>query len=91
MLDEAQAIKNPESQVARAAFGLKANFRLALSGTPIENRLEELWSLMHFTNPGLLGGRRQFEDKVARPIADGPGRGGGAAAASASGRSCCGA
>ncbi len=71
VLDEAQAIKNPESQVARAAFGLKANFRLALSGTPLENRLEELWSLMHYTNPGLLGGRRQFDEKVARPIADG--------------------
>ncbi len=71
VLDEAQAIKNPESQVARAAFGVKANFRLALSGTPLENRLEELWSLMHYANPGLLGGRRQFEERVARPIADG--------------------
>jgi hypothetical protein len=71
VLDEAQAIKNPESQVARAAFGLQSHFRLALSGTPLENRLEELWSLMHFTNPGLLGGRRQFEEKVARPISDG--------------------
>ena len=71
VLDEAQAIKNPESQVARAAFGLKANLRLALSGTPLENRLEELWSLMHFTNPGLLGGRREFNDKVAQPISEG--------------------
>ncbi len=71
VLDEAQAIKNPDSQAARAAFGLKTNFRLALSGTPLENRLEELWSLMHFANPGLLGGRRQFEDKVARPISEG--------------------
>jgi SNF2 family DNA or RNA helicase len=71
VLDEAQAIKNPESQVARSAFGLKANFRLALSGTPLENRLEELWSLMHFTNPGLLGGRRQFEERLARPITEG--------------------
>ncbi|MET0403087.1 MAG: SNF2-related protein, partial [Cystobacter sp.] len=71
VLDEAQAIKNPESQVARAAFGLQAGFRLALSGTPLENRLEELWSLMHFTNPGLLGARRQFEEKVARPITEG--------------------
>ncbi|WP_163997123.1 DEAD/DEAH box helicase [Pyxidicoccus caerfyrddinensis] len=71
VLDEAQAIKNPESQVARAAFGLKANFRLALSGTPLENRLEELWSLMHFTNPGLLGGRRHFQDKVSQPISEG--------------------
>jgi hypothetical protein len=71
VLDEAQAIKNPESQVARAAFGLKANLRLALSGTPLENRLEELWSLMHFANPGLLGGRREFNDKVAQPISEG--------------------
>jgi superfamily II DNA or RNA helicase len=71
VLDEAQAIKNPESQVARTAFGLKANFRLALSGTPLENRLEELWSLMHFANPGLLGGRRQFEERVARPVSEG--------------------
>ncbi|MBJ6764177.1 DEAD/DEAH box helicase [Myxococcaceae bacterium JPH2] len=71
VLDEAQAIKNPESQVARAAFGLKANLRLALSGTPLENRLEELWSLMHFANPGLLGGRRQFDEKVAQPISEG--------------------
>jgi superfamily II DNA or RNA helicase len=71
VLDEAQAIKNPDSQVSRSAFGLKANFRLALSGTPLENRLEELWSLMHFTNPGLLGGRRQFEERMARPITEG--------------------
>jgi superfamily II DNA or RNA helicase len=71
VLDEAQAIKNPDSQVTRAAFGLQANFRLALSGTPLENRLEELWSLMHYANPGLLGGRRQFDEQVARPIGEG--------------------
>ena len=70
VLDEAQAIKNPDSQVARAAYGLQATFRVALSGTPIENRLEELWSLMHFTNPGLLGGRKQFEERWARPVSD---------------------
>jgi len=70
VLDEAQAIKNPDSQVARAAYGLEASFRLALSGTPIENRLEELWSLMHFTNRGLLGGRKEFEERWARPVAD---------------------
>ena len=70
VLDEAQAIKNPDSQVARAAYGLQASFRVALSGTPIENRLEELWSLMHFTNPGLLGGRKQFEERWSRPISD---------------------
>ena len=71
ILDEAQAIKNPDSQVARAAYALNADFRLALTGTPVENRLEELWSLMHFANRGLLGGRREFDAEVARPIADG--------------------
>ncbi len=71
VLDEAQAIKNPDSQVARAAYGLQAGFKLALSGTPIENRLEELWSLAHFTNRGLLGGRREFDELWARPIAEG--------------------
>jgi superfamily II DNA or RNA helicase len=71
VLDEAQAIKNPDSQVARAAFALEAETRLCLTGTPIENRLEELWSLVHFTNRGLLGGRRAFEDRYARPIGDG--------------------
>ncbi|HVZ86386.1 MAG TPA: DEAD/DEAH box helicase [Polyangia bacterium] len=71
VLDEAQAIKNPDSQTARAAYALPASFRLALTGTPVENRLEELWSLMHFTNRGLLGGRSDFTDRHARPIADG--------------------
>jgi superfamily II DNA or RNA helicase len=69
-LDEAQAIKNPESQVARAAFGLTAELRVALSGTPVENRLDELWSLMRFANPGLLGGRSDF-DARARAVAAG--------------------
>jgi SNF2 family DNA or RNA helicase len=71
VLDEAQAIKNPDSQVARAAFALNADFRVAMTGTPVENRLDELWSLMHFANRGLLGGRRDFDDQIARPIADG--------------------
>ncbi len=71
VLDEAQAIKNPDSQVSRAAYTLQADFRLALSGTPLENRLEDLWSLMHFTNPGLLGGRRDFQERIAGPISDG--------------------
>ena len=78
VLDEAQAIKNPDSQTARAAYALPASFRLALTGTPVENRLEELWSLMHFTNRGLLGGRSDFADRYARPIAEG--RDGAAAA-----------
>ncbi len=68
VLDEAQAIKNPDSQVARAAYQVKAKFRVALSGTPVENRLEELWSQVHFTNRGLLGGRRDFLEAYSRPI-----------------------
>jgi superfamily II DNA or RNA helicase len=71
ILDEAQHIKNPDSQVAAAAYRLDADFRLTLTGTPIENRLDELWSQFHFTNPGLLGGRSDFRDRYARPIADG--------------------
>ncbi|HEY2517622.1 MAG TPA: DEAD/DEAH box helicase [Polyangiaceae bacterium] len=71
VLDEAQAIKNETSQTARAAFGLKGAFRVALSGTPVENRLEELWSVMHFANPGLLGGRSDFQGRYASPIAAG--------------------
>jgi SNF2 family DNA or RNA helicase len=71
VLDEAQAIKTPDSQVARAAYELSAKFRLALSGTPVENRLEELWSLFHFTNRGLLGGLRDFSARYSRPIAEG--------------------
>jgi superfamily II DNA or RNA helicase len=71
VLDEAQAIKNPDSQTARAAFALEAERRIALTGTPVENRLEELWSEMHFLNPGLLGGRGDFEERYARPLAAG--------------------
>ena len=71
VLDEAQAIKNPDSQVARAAYRLRANFRLALTGTPVENRLEELWSQLHFLNRGLLGGRQTFQERYERPIAAG--------------------
>src|SRR5262249_54151237 len=48
-----------------------ASFRVALSGTPVENRLEELWSVMHFANPGLLGGRSSFQDRYSQPIAVG--------------------
>ena len=71
VLDEAQMIKNPESQVAQAAFRLRAPQRIALTGTPVENRLEELWSQLHFLNPGLLGGRSDFRNRYARPIANG--------------------
>jgi superfamily II DNA or RNA helicase len=68
VLDEAQAIKNPDSQATRAAYRLNGGLKLAVTGTPLENRLEELWSLMHFTNPGLLGGRSDFNAKYAERI-----------------------
>jgi hypothetical protein len=71
VLDEAQAIKNAESQTARAAFQLRGEFRVALSGTPVENRLEELWSVMHFANPGLLGRKSSFQEQTVTPIAAG--------------------
>lgn len=60
ILDEAQAIKNASSQVAKASLLLHGAHRLALSGTPIENHLGELWSLFEFLNPGLLGSARLF-------------------------------
>ena len=71
VLDEAQAIKNPDSQTARAVYTLPARFRVALSGTPVENRLEELYSLAHFTNPGLLGGLSDFRVRYVQPINEG--------------------
>jgi SNF2 family DNA or RNA helicase len=71
VLDEAQTIKNPESQVARAAHTLQGKFRVTLSGTPVENRLDDLWSQFHFINPGLLGRREEFLEKFARPIGGG--------------------
>ena len=55
ILDEAQAIKNPQSQVAKAARLLRADHKLVLTGTPVENHLGELWSLFEFSNPGMLG------------------------------------
>ena len=68
ILDEAQHIKNPMSQTARSAKKLSSERRLALTGTPIENRLSELWSIFDFVSPGLLGQLRAFEERIARPI-----------------------
>ena len=68
ILDEAQNIKNPLSATARAAKRLRADRRLALSGTPIENRLSEIWSIFDFVSPGLLGPLDKFEERYARPI-----------------------
>lgn len=71
VLDEAQAIKNPDSQAAQAAHRLRASFRLTMTGTPVENRLEELWSQLAFSNPGLLGSLADFQERYAQPIARG--------------------
>jgi len=60
ILDEAQAIKNPSTDSAKAARLLRARHRLAMSGTPVENRLGELWSLLDFLNPGMLGSATGF-------------------------------
>lgn len=68
VLDEAQTIKNPDSQVARAAYQLPARFRVALTGTPVENRLTDMWSLFHFLHRGFLGGRADFEERYEKPI-----------------------
>ncbi|HEY5146101.1 MAG TPA: DEAD/DEAH box helicase [Polyangiaceae bacterium] len=68
VLDEAQNIKNSDSATTRAANRLDATMRIALSGTPVENRLRELWSLSNFVNPGILGTVRSFETRFERPI-----------------------
>jgi SNF2 family DNA or RNA helicase len=66
--DEAQAIKNHLSQQARAVRALPARSRIALTGTPVENQLSELWSIMEFANPGLLGPEKRFRERYAVPI-----------------------
>lgn len=68
ILDEAQNIKNPSARQTQAVRQLPATFRLALTGTPVENRLSELWSIMHFLNPGYLGSRESFRSNFALPI-----------------------
>jgi non-specific serine/threonine protein kinase len=72
ILDEAQAIKNPGTRQTQAVKRLKAGSRLALTGTPIENRLSDLWSLFDFVNPGLLGSAKAFAT-LTRRLADSPG------------------
>ncbi len=68
VIDEAQALKNATTRRAKAARGLQADFRVALSGTPLENHLGELWSLFAIIFPGLLGSWDQFRDRYASPI-----------------------
>jgi SNF2 family DNA or RNA helicase len=71
VLDEAQHIKNPMSATAQAAKTLNSKHRLALTGTPIENRLSEIWSIFDFVSPGLLGPLDKFEQRFSRPIEGG--------------------
>lgn len=76
ILDEAQAIRNPETLQARAIKGFRAETRIAVTGTPVENRLLDLWSIFDFINPGLLGSRKEFNDFIRdiRMEKDGYGR-----------------
>jgi SNF2 family DNA or RNA helicase len=68
ILDEAQNIKNPDTRQAKTARKLRAAHRIALTGTPVENRLAELWSIFQFLNPGYLGSQEAFRANFARPI-----------------------
>jgi superfamily II DNA or RNA helicase len=72
VLDEAQAIKNPDSLVARAAFRLKSRARLALTGTPVENSVRDLWSVFEFVMPGYLGKRQDFRERYEVPMSKDP-------------------
>lgn len=71
VLDEAQHIKNPDSQNAKAACALRARSRFILTGTPIENSLRDLWSLFEFLLPGYLGSRQDFKDRYETPLLNG--------------------
>ena len=68
VLDEAQNVKNAETKQSKAARSLTAGYRLALTGTPVENNVGDLWSLMEFLNPGLLGTQTEFKRKFYLPI-----------------------
>jgi superfamily II DNA or RNA helicase len=71
VLDEAQHIKNPETQNAQAAFSLPARRRFVLTGTPMENSVRDLWSLMNFVAPGYLGSRADFRERYEKPLMEG--------------------
>lgn len=71
ILDEAQAIKNPEAQVSKAAHLLSGEYRFALTGTPVENSVRDLWSIMNFVQPGYLGRRADFGERYEKPLSKG--------------------
>lgn len=68
ILDEAHHIKNPDSQVAQAACALRSEHRFVLTGTPMENSVRDLWSIMHFALPGYLGSRQDFRERYEQPL-----------------------
>ncbi|CAN5348829.1 hypothetical protein BH23ACT3_BH23ACT3_17340 [soil metagenome] len=68
VLDEAQMVKNPDTKAAKAVRRVRASQKLALTGTPVENRLVELWALLDAVNPGLLGSRQRFRERYGMPI-----------------------
>jgi len=72
VLDEAQHIKNPDTQNARAAFRLSARRRFVLTGTPMENSVRDLWSLMNFVAPGYLGTSNDFRERYEKPLTTNP-------------------
>ncbi|MBI3929280.1 MAG: hypothetical protein HY319_27285 [Armatimonadetes bacterium] len=69
--DEAQQIKNSQTRRFKATAALKADFRITTTGTPVENNLDELWSLFRFLNPGLLGSRERFSTRFVQPMEEG--------------------
>lgn len=71
VLDEAQQVKNPDAQISKVVFNLNVKHRFALSGTPVENSLQDLWSMMNFTLPGYLGPRKVFADRFEKPLRKG--------------------
>ncbi len=71
ILDEAQNIKNPETKQARAARALSCDYRIVLTGTPVENHVGDLWSIMEFLNPGFLGSQKEFKRNFFIPIQTG--------------------
>jgi len=68
VLDEAQNVKNPETKQSRAARSLRADYRITLTGTPVENSVGDLWSIMEFLNPGFLGNQAEFKRNFFIPI-----------------------
>ena len=68
ILDESQYIKNPASQVYKSVIRLKSDYKLVLTGTPVENSLTDLWAQLNFVNPGLLGTLSYFRNEFAKPI-----------------------